>query len=99
VGPQEGWHPILVCQEYKVGHWVMLAQYGEPYAMIHIVRRGGEVGYRVDSWAQKPADAETIGYFTNLRAAARAGHQHFLASHTKLRPGHSITGQRMSAEN
>lgn len=80
------WHPILACEEYEPGRWVMIPQFGQPYAMIMIVRHGAEVGYRVDTWAQQPKDRMLIGYFTRLRAAAAAGHQRFLSGHTSKAP-------------
>lgn len=75
------WHPILACEEYQPGRWVMTDSLGKPYAFILIIRHGAEVGYRVDSWAQNVEDRQRIGYFTNLRAAASAGHQAFLSAH------------------
>ncbi len=83
VGERAQWHPIMACEEYEPGRWVMIPQYGQPYAMIMIVRHGAEVGYRVDTWAQQPKDRMLIGYFTRLRAAAAAGHQRFVQGHTK----------------
>ena len=71
------WHPVLACEEYKPGQWVMIPQEGQPYAMIMLVRHGDEVGYRVDTWAQQPRDRTLIGYYTKLRAAAAAGHERF----------------------
>ncbi|MBN9238363.1 MAG: hypothetical protein BGO97_01665 [Micrococcales bacterium 70-64] len=71
------WHPVLACEEYKPGHWVMIPGRGQPYAMIMIVRHGAEVGYRVDTWAQQPKDRVLIGYYTRLAAAAAAGHERF----------------------
>ena len=60
----------------------MLDQYRRPYAMIDILRRGDEVGYRVTTWEQRSADRRLLGYFTKLRTAAATGHQAFLATHT-----------------
>ena len=85
------WHPIMACEEYEPGRWVMIPQLGEPYAMIMIVRHGTEVGYRVDTWAQRPADRTLIGYFTRLRAAAYAGHQRYLSGHTSKAPPDTLT--------
>lgn len=91
------WHPILACEEYQPGRWVMLDQYRRPYAMIDLVRRGEEIGYRVTTPEQQPSGRELIGHYRNLRAAARYGHLHFLAAHTAARPGHTITGQPIGA--
>jgi hypothetical protein len=75
------WHPILACEEYQPGHWVMIDSLGKPYAFILILRRGDEVGYRVDSWAQEAHNRNLIGYYRKLKVAAEHGHQHFLAQH------------------
>ena len=88
---RETWHPILACEEYLPGHWVMLDPYRRPYAMIDIIRRGDEVGYRVTDWAQESANRKVLGYFTNLRAAARHGHTLFIASKTPHKP-HPLSG-------
>ena len=85
------WHPLLACEEYQPGRWVMLDQYRQPYAMVDILRRGDEVGYRVTNWAQRSTDRKVLGYFTNLRAAAAKGHREFLAGHTK-RNAHPLSG-------
>jgi len=79
---RDGWHPILAAEEYQVGHWVMLTQYSKPYAMIDLVRRGDEVGYKVTDWQQDSADRKTLGYFKTLRAAAAMGHAEFIRGHT-----------------
>ena len=84
------WHPVLACEEYKPGRWVMIPQHGQPYAMIMMVRHGDEVGYRVDTWAQQPKDRTLIGYFTKLRAAAAAGHDRYLAGHTSKAPSDAL---------
>ena len=85
------WHPVMACDEYEPGRWVMIPQHGQPYAMIMIVRHGSEVGYRVDTWAQRPADRSLIGYFRTLRAAAAAGHELFLRGHTAKTPPDTLT--------
>lgn len=85
------WHPILACEEYRPGQWVMLDQYRRPYAMIDIIRRGAEVGYRVTTWEQESSARQIIGYFRNLRAAAASGHQRFLSAHTAGMPGRAST--------
>ena len=76
------WHPLLACEEYGPGKWVMLAQYRRPYALIALIRRGDEIGYRVTTWAKEPAEVEVVGYFRKLRAAAAAGHQQFVTAHS-----------------
>ena len=86
------WHPILACEEYQPGRWVMLDQYRHPYAMIDIIRRGDEVGYKVTTWAQESAARELIGYYLKLKTAAEYGHQRFLSSHTRRDLSLDITG-------
>lgn len=95
------WHPVMACDEYAPGRWVMIPEQGQPYAMIMIVRHGDEVGYRVDTWAQQPRDRALIGYFTRLRAAAAAGHDRYRtgAPDALLRsPGKANTPARMERD-
>jgi hypothetical protein len=66
------WHPIMQAQEYEPGRWVMIDTSGKPYGFVEFVRRGGEVGYRARRWAQNVQDQSVIGYYRNLRAAAKA---------------------------
>lgn len=61
------WHPILACEEYQPGQWVMLDQYRRPYAMIDIIRRGDEVGYRVTTWSRSlPPDRSSATTATSV---------------------------------
>jgi hypothetical protein len=76
------WHPILAAREVTPGHWVMVDTMGFPYGLVRFVRRGGEVGYRVDRWSEgDQTNNELIGYFTNLRAATMAAHKRFIDQH------------------
>jgi len=66
-----GWHPILHAVEDPVGVWTMRSGVdGEVtstvYAIVRLVRRGPEVGYRVD------LDGRPAGYYRTLRGAAEA---------------------------
>lgn len=85
------WHPILAAEEYEPAHWVMLDTYRQPYGMIRLVRRGDEVGYRAETWAQVAADRQLIGYYRTLRAAARMVHMHFISGQ---RPNSAPNGRR-----
>jgi hypothetical protein len=73
-----GWHPILAAVEQHPGEWWMTTQYGDAYAVVRLIRRGGETGYRSDTWAPSTTDREFIGYFRTLRAATYWAHRHWL---------------------
>ncbi|HOY80933.1 MAG TPA: hypothetical protein PK282_00775 [Rhodoglobus sp.] len=75
------WHPQLAAVEKPAGTWYMLAQYGRCYGVITLIRRGDELGYRLDTWAIAPADRQPVGYYLTLRAAAEAAHARFLRGH------------------
>jgi hypothetical protein len=76
------WHPILAAQEVEPGHWVMIDTMDQPYGLIKFVRRGDEVGYRVDEWPDtEGADGKLIGYYRTLRAATFAAHRVFISKH------------------
>ncbi len=68
------WHPIMQAREYEAGKWVMFDSLEHPYALIDIVRRGDEVGYKVTTWKQDPASRKLIGYFKTLAASADKAH-------------------------
>lgn len=89
------WHPILDAQEYQPGRWVTYDAYNNPFALIDFIRRGPELGYRVNEWAQNSADQKTIGYYTTLRAAVAAAHQRYIRTRSVPNPhpleGHSVT--------
>lgn len=89
------WHPILQAREYQPGRWVMEDTLGRPYALIDIIRRGDEVGYKVTAWKQDAGPV--LGYFTNLAASAAHAHERWInrgvpsgsANHTGNWPGKS----------
>lgn len=80
-GYSSTWHPILAAQETEPGHWNMVAQYGECYAVVRMLRIDDEVGYRAVTWAERSEDRELIGYYRTLRAATYAAHMRFVRSH------------------
>ncbi len=79
---REQWHPIMAAEEESPGRWVMLDTFRKPYGIIRLVRRGDQIGYRADTWSETPGDETLIGYYTNLKAAAKATHMKFLVRHT-----------------
>jgi hypothetical protein len=84
-GYRPGWHPVLSAVELEPGVWELVAQHAGSYAVIRLLEIGGERGYRVTTWAEHSADRRLIGYYVTLRAAADAGHRHWLRS--LARPG------------
>ena len=73
------WHPIMALVEDAPGFWRMVAQYGRCYGTIRLLKRGGELGYRADGIVLPGDEAELLGYFISLRAAAAAIHRHELS--------------------
>lgn len=84
-GYTASWHPILSAEEQSPGEWWMTAQYDRHYAIVRLIRVGGELGYRATTWAERSEDRELIGYFRTLRAATFWAHRHWLR--TLARPG------------
>jgi hypothetical protein len=78
------WHPLLAAVETEPGVWLMVAQFGEPYAIIQLVEIGKERGYRVVTANEKREDRRLIGYYTNLRAATQAAHERWVRQHGTL---------------
>jgi hypothetical protein len=72
------WHPIIAAVEIEPGHWQMISPMNERYAIIVLLEIRGERGYRVVTWAANSTQRRLVGYFRTLRAAAWAGHQHYL---------------------
>lgn len=70
--------------ETEPGVWLMVAQFGEVYAIIRLIEIGRERGYRVVTAAEKREDRRLVGYFTNLRAAAAAAHTRWIRVHGTL---------------
>jgi hypothetical protein len=62
-------------REGPVGTWAMVGPLDEPYALIALVRRGGELGYRVTN-----AHGSVIGYYRTLMAASKAAHSWFTST-------------------
>jgi hypothetical protein len=54
----------------------MMAQVERCYGTIQIVRRGADVGYRVDG-----EDGQLLGYYRTLRASTKAAHTTYIAGH------------------
>jgi hypothetical protein len=71
-----GWHPILAAVEVEPGHWRMIAQYDAEYGDVRLVKRGPDVGYRVDD-----SGGELVGYYRTLRAACEAVHLRYVRTH------------------
>jgi hypothetical protein len=61
--------------EGPVGCWSMIGPLDEKYASVELVRRGGELGYRVTN-----AHGAVIGYYRTLMAAAKAAHSWFTST-------------------
>jgi hypothetical protein len=80
---REGWHPILSAVETEPGIWLMVGQYGQPYAIIRSIEIGREKGYRIVTAAERREDRKLIGYFTSLRAATNAAHQRWTSGHAR----------------
>jgi len=78
------WHPMLSAVETEPGVWLMVAQFGRPYAIIRIIEIGKERGYRVVTANEKRADRQLVGYYTTLKAATAAAHTRWIRGHGKL---------------
>lgn len=72
------WHPILSALEIHPGRWQMLDGFDQPHALIEIVKRGPEAGYKAVTWALGAADSQLIGYYLTLRAATKAAHLRYV---------------------
>ncbi len=65
---QVPWEPWADATEIEPGIWrLSRSSTATAYATIRFIRKGGELGYRVDG-----RDRQLIGYFIRLRAAIRA---------------------------
>ena len=84
-GCNRDWHPILALDERRPGEWWLKNQYGTPYAIVRLLRVGGEQGYRAVTWAERSEDRVLIGYFRTLKAATFWAHRHWLR--TMATPG------------
>ena len=74
------WHPIMSVDEISPGEWIMRDGQNKPYGIIRIVRRAGQVGYRADMWPEVEGEVLLVGYFTKLKAAAKAVHTRHIAN-------------------
>lgn len=75
------WHPVFAAFEPKAGEWWLRDTYDQPYAIVCIIRRRDEVGYRAVTYAELSSDRELIGYFRRLIPAIEAAHSWWVASH------------------
>lgn len=76
----------MMAREFTPGQWIMEDSYQRPYAVITFVKRGGELGYRVQTWAQESDGRKIVGYFTSLRGAASAVHGMWINRGVPTRP-------------
>lgn len=70
------WHPILSAREYQPCHWVLEDTFERAYALVDIVKRGDDIGYRVRALNETPR--AVIGYYTNFRAACATVHMQWV---------------------
>ena len=71
------WHPILAAKEYEPGRWVIFDGMDKPYALIDLVKRGGELGYRATTWNAEKTEGVVIGYYRSVAGAcARVHHEY-----------------------
>ncbi|MET0589926.1 MAG: hypothetical protein ABWZ77_02005 [Naasia sp.] len=75
------WHPVFAAFEPTAGEWWMRDTYDQPYAIVRLIRRGDEIGYRAVSYAEREADRQVIGYYRRLMPAIEAAHSWWIASH------------------
>ena len=68
------WHPILSAKEYEPARWVMFDAYEKPYALIDLVKRGEEIGYRATTWNAEKTEGVVIGYYRSLAGACSSVH-------------------------
>jgi hypothetical protein len=59
----------------------MVDDLGHHYALIRLVRRDNELGYRVDRTDAVGAVTGLLGYYTTLRASTWEAHMAFVRSH------------------
>lgn len=76
------WNPIMAAREPEPGVWHMIDSMNRCYGIIRFVRRGGELGYRADTWADDADGRRLIGYYRTLSGACSAVHQRLLTSAT-----------------
>ena len=49
--------------------------------IVRLLEIGGERGYGVATWAERPEDRHLVGYYRTLRRATREAHMLFVRSH------------------
>ena len=87
------WHPILAAIEHEPGIWHMTDPTGKQYAIVRLLERDGELGYRAVTWAERSEDRQLIGYYTNLKAATMAAHMRFIGEHGQGGPVNGVLTQ------
>jgi hypothetical protein len=75
------WHPILATREPSPGVWQMVDDLEHHYALIRLVRRGDELGYRVDRTDAAGSVTGLVGFYTTLMTATYEAHMAFVRSH------------------
>ena len=68
------WHPIVDAKEYEPGRWVMFDSFEKPCALIDLVKRRGEVGYRATTWNAEKTAGVVIGYYRSVAGACSEVH-------------------------
>jgi len=93
------WSPLMLLSEPEAGVWLVNGQH-QPYAIIRIIRRGDEVGYRVNAWTPQTGDGEVVGYWRTLEASARQAsdwNRARAASRPEVYPAHWVGTMSPSA--
>jgi hypothetical protein len=75
------WHPLLAAHETSPGVWQMVDDLDHHYALIRLVRRGDELGYRVDRTDADGVVTGVVGRYKTLRTSAWEAHMAFIRSH------------------
>ena len=78
--PARAWHPPLTAFEPKPGEWWLKGPDGNPYAIVALIRRGGELGYRAVLYAERSEDRQLVGYYRRLKPAVEAAHDSYISS-------------------
>jgi len=71
-------HPLLTAFEPTPGEWWLRGPDQEPYAIVKIIRRGDEIGYRAQLYAEREQDRQLVGYYKRLKPAAEAAHDRYV---------------------
>lgn len=62
------------------GEWWLRDANQVPYAIVKLLRRGDEIGYRAVTYLERSVDRELVGYYRKLAPAAVAAHERHLRS-------------------